>query len=286
LKATTKDLDETLLESIPTQWEPYLESSFKMQKNTENSLFVSLSYAFRELNSNVDMSAKNIQMKIVQTLESIRENKSLIRKFFMIMNPLCINNPKLQLYMTEKNTIEMGNKLISGGNQEKEKKKKKIIPKENPIMNQMKTMENMTSEKITKIEFDENVIVHLYKNQCRKLLSHIQSFEGLMHEIMSGKHIGCEMDIIVSSYMMGVNIIVLDKFKHKEAPRYYCIGNQFDTGLSKYILLYKALSFDKNIYYIIESKGRYLFDLESLPYEFKTKIIDQCHLHRSLDYEC
>jgi hypothetical protein len=273
-------LDETLIEPLPTQWEPYLDPSFKMQKNIENSLFVSLSHAFREINSNVDMSAKNIQMKIVQTLESIRENKSLIRKFFLIMNPLCVNNPKLQLLMKEMNmSITSAEEEVKD---EKGKKRKKIIPKEK----EKEKEKTSIPENMKKIDFDENVIVQLYKNQCRKLLSHIQSFEGLMHEIMSDKHIGCEMDIIISAYMMGVNIIVLDKFKHKESPRYYCIGNQFDTGLSKYIILYKTLSFDKNIYYIVESKGRYLFDLETLPYEFKTKIVDQCHLHKSLDYEC
>ncbi len=274
LKASTKNLDETLLEPLPSQWEPYLDPSFKMQKNTENSLFVSLSYAFRETNSNVDMSAKNIQMKIVQTLETIRENKALIKKFFLIMNPLCVDNPKLQLLMKN-----MGMNMPIP--EESGKKKKKILPKSEDMSMVSKEMENMKQ-----INFDENVIVNLYKNQCRRLLSHIQSFEGLMHEIMSDKHIGCEMDIIVSAYMMGLNIIILDKFKHKEAPRYYCIGNQFDTGYSKYVILYKALAFDKNIYYIVESKGKYLFDLESLPYEFKTKIVDQCHQHRSLDYEC
>jgi hypothetical protein len=289
LKASTKNLDETLLEPIPSQWEPYLDTSFKMQKNTENSLFVSLSYAFREMNSNVDMSAKNIQMKIVQTLETIRDNKNLIKKFFLIMNPLCVDNPKLQVLMKNIGmNIPQPEEI-----EEKGKKKKKIIPKnggmdkpnmttlQGKLTSQTKQMENMM-----KIDFDENVIVNLYKNQCRKLLSHIQSFEGLMHDIMSDKHIGCEMDIIISAYMMGVNIIILDKFKHKEAPRYYCIGNQFDTGYSNYIILYKALAFDKNIYYIVESKGKYLFDLESLPYEFKTKIIDQCYQHRSLDFEC
>jgi hypothetical protein len=267
------------LEPIPTQWEPYFDPSFKMQKNTENSLFVSLSYAFREMNSNVDMSAKNIQMKIVKTLEAIRENKNLIKKFFLIMNPLCVDNPKLQVLMKN-----MGMNMLQPEEvEEKGKKKKKIIPNNGGNKDAEPTKE---IKSMMKIDFDENVIVNLYKNQCRKLLSHIQSFEGLMHEIMSDKHIGCEMDIIVSAYMMGVNIIILDKFKHKEAPRYYCIGNQFDTGYSNYIILYKALAFDKNIYYIVESKGKYLFDLESLPYEFKTKIVDQCYQHRSLDYEC
>ncbi len=144
----------------------------------------------------------------------------------------------------------------------------------------------MIEQKKMNMIFDENTIVSLYKNQCRKLLSHVQSFDGLIHEITSDRHIGCEMDIITTSYMMNVNIIVLDRFKHKEAPKFYCVGKQFDSGFSKYILLYKTLAFDRNIYFILESKGKYVFEDIDLPFEFRSNVVDKCGSHSTFGYEC
>ncbi len=85
---------------------------------------------------------------------------------------------------------------------------------------------------------------------------------------------------------MNVNIIILEKFKHKEEPKFYCIGKQFDSGLSKYIILFKTLAFDKNIYFIVESKGKYLFEDIDLPFEFRDKIVEKCSKHETLDFEC
>ncbi len=256
LKTSTKLVNESLLQPIPTQWEPFLNSTFKMQKNTENSLFISLSYALRELTTNNNFTSKNIQIKIAETLELIKENKGMIKKLYHIMNPEC------------------------EGGEGNEKEKEKNNSKKKNLNNNNNTRRN------SQMEYDENVLVNLYRNQCRKLLSHVQSFEGLIHEITGDKHIGCEMDILLTSYMMNVNIIVLDRFKHKEAPKFYCVGQQFDSGFSKYILLYKTLAFDKNIYFILESKGKYVFENIDLPFEFRNNIIDKCGSHSTFGYEC
>ncbi len=231
---TSQIVNETLFDAIPPVWEPYFSPTFKIQKNIENSLFISLSYALRELTQNSNYSSLNIQMKIGETLQAIQNDKSILRKIDFIFHP----------------------------------------PQKNKNKNQ-----NMNS-------INENVILQLYKNQCSKLFNQTQSFDALLQDITNPKYTGCEMDIVITSLMMNVNILILEKMKPKEAPRFSCVGPQFHADNSKHILLYKTTLPDKNVYFILQNKGKYVFEDIDLPFEFKNKILEHCESHQHICYDC
>jgi hypothetical protein len=133
---------------------------------------------------------------------------------------------------------------------------------------------------------NENILLQLYKHQCTKLFNQTQSFDALLQDITNPKYTGCEMDIVITSLMMNVNILILEKMKPKEAPRFSCVGPQFHSENGKYILLYKTTLPDKNVYFILQNKGKYIFEDIDLPFEFKNKILEQCENHQHICYDC
>ncbi len=48
----------------------------------------------------------------------------------------------------------------------------------------------------------------------------------------------------------------------------------------------KNATIDRNVYSIIENRGKYLFDILDLPLEFKHDILDKCSEHLELCYQC
>lgn len=240
-KSGLKLINQKLVDDLPGAWQHLLGDMFKVQRNNEDSLFVSLSYAFKQMNTTENMSAHSIKKMVVNRLREMLEQKSLLKKIGEIFYP--------------KNRDE-----------------------------KMKSMNLMVNQMLGNNEGEE-VILNLYKTQCKKLLIHIQSFESLLNEIQGDKHIGCEMDIIVTSLIKEVNIIILDKIKRFGHLNFYCVGPQFGQ-YSKYILLMKNATIDRNVYSIIEDKGKYLFDILDLPLEFKHEILDKCAEHLELCYQC
>jgi hypothetical protein len=229
------------VDDLPGAWEHLLGDMFKVQRNNEDSLFVSLSYAFKQMDTTENMSAPSIKKMVVKRLREMLEQKTLLKKIGEIFYP-------------------------------KDRDEK------------MKSMNSMVNRMLGNDESEE-VVLNLYKTQCKKLLLHIQSFESLLNEIQGEKHIGCEMDIIVASLLKEVNIIILDKIKKLGHLNFYCVGPQFGQ-YSKYILLMKNATIDRNVYSIIENRGKYLFDILDLPLEFKHEIIDKCAEHLELCYQC
>ncbi len=240
-KSGLKLIDQKLIDDLPGAWEHLLGDMFKVQRNNEDSLFVSLSYAFKQMDTTENMSSSSIKKMVVKRLREMLEQKTLLKRIGEIFYP-------------------------------KDRNEK------------MKSMNSMVNRMLGNDESEE-VILNLYKTQCKKLLVHVQSFESLLTEIQGDKHIGCEMDIIVASILKEVNIIILDKIKKLGHLNFYCVGPQFGS-YTKYILLMKNATIDRNVYSIIEYKGKYLFDILDLPLEFKHDIIDKCAEHLELCYQC
>jgi hypothetical protein len=156
------------------------------------------------------------------------------------------------------------------------------------LTNQMSKM-NSSSSSMNLNEMRNNetqdIIVQLYKNYCQKVFKHIQSLESLKNEILHDKNLGCEVDIIIISMIFQINIVILERIRREGQIGYVCIGPQFGN-FSKYILLIKNTSTERNLYSIIANQNKYLFDEEELPFSFRSDILSQCDRHLHICYDC
>ncbi len=256
----TKSINSSMIRELPIYWSNYLTNNFKIVTNIEDSLFVSMSYAIKQLdlnnNNSKDITAIKIKEMLVEYLMEISKDKNTIKKI-------------VDAFGDEQNLLPKNmqkNKNNKNNNNKKDKK--------NSIKNNSEIM-----------RYDENSLYKLYKNQCKKLLAHVQSFSQLSSELLSNNHKGCEVDILLLSNKFNVNIIILEERKKKDLPTFYCVGTQFGN-FNKYILLIRNIQLDKNIYNIVENKNKFVFEDVDLPYKFREDVLDKCKYHTVLCYQC
>ncbi len=254
----TKSINTSLIRELPIYWSNYLSNNFKIVTNVEDSLFVSMSYAIKQLDSNSnninnkEVTPLKIKEVLVENLNRISKDKNIIKK------------------IAETFGEEENNKENESQNKNKNQNKKNKVEKMN---------------KNNLIKYDENTLYLLYKNQCKKLLTHVQSFSQLPVELLSNNHKGCEVDLLLLSNKFNINIIILEERKKKDLPTFYCVGSQFGN-FNKYVLLMRNIQLEKNIYNILENKNKFVFEDVDLPYKFREEVIDKCKIHSKLCYQC
>ncbi len=257
----SKLINSSMIRDLPIYWNNYLGNTFKVVTNIEDSLFVSISYALKQLetNNNIGKEITPLMIKelLVQYLDKVSKDKNIIAKIADAFDEdIKNNNSNLNI----KNNKKHSNK------------------KTKPTLRN-----NMSNENIKK--YDENTIYLLYKNQCKKLLAHVQSYSQLSQELLSNNHKGCEVDILLLSNKFNINIIILEERKKRDLPTFYCVGSQFGN-FNKYIILMRNIQLEKNIYNILENKNKFVFEDVDLPYKFREEIVDKCKLHTKLCYQC
>ncbi len=228
LKSNAKVVNKSLIEDLPINWQNYLGTSFKVEKNRDDSIFIFMGQVLKEMNME---GLKNIQVDtlknyLIEQLKKIVEEKQLVKQIYEVFNP-------------------------------KEKTDKKM---------------NKTNN--TKLKYDENTIVELYRRQCNKIMGNIQTFSQLIMEIQNDKYGGCDVDLVLFSTIFSLNMIILDKRFKTGQSSYYCIGPTFGRFV-RYIILLRSVSIG-NIYSIVQSKNKYLFEDVDLPHRFKEDIVDNC----------
>ena len=111
-------------------------------------------------------------------------------------------------------------------------------------------------------ENNSNTILTIYKKNINALTP-----QNLIEEILSEKYNGCETDLLIIAKIYNINIILLDKRGKGNNVRFKVFYSN-NSKLDKYILFYKSIIYEKNIYNIIYSKNKILFKIHELPEKF------------------
>jgi hypothetical protein len=163
---------------------------------------------------------------------------------FSIMK-LVLNMEELKSYKEEQvNVIDIKNKLVSH------------IKK---IASNKKNNNNIEKE-----------LLELYANNCDKKLKYITSIQSLIGEILTESYEGCYIDLKYLSSIYKLNIIILDKRRLKDKE-----GHEFIKceGSNYYIILYRVVIVENNIYYLIQNKNMIVFKKNDLPTKFYNHIV-------------
>jgi hypothetical protein len=111
----------------------------------------------------------------------------------------------------------------------------------------------------------EKEILELYSTNCDKKLKYITSIQSLISEILSDYYEGCYVDLKYLSKIFKLNIIIIDKRRLKDKESYEIIKNEESTY---YIILYRIIILENNVYYLIQNKNMIVFKKGELPQKF------------------
>jgi hypothetical protein len=275
MKTTDYVLLNSFISSLPKIWENYLSKDFKEQSNPQQSLYQSLVLGLNQMDLNENITIQVLKEKIIQSFEMLVQQKLVIKKIIEIFQ----------------SKIYIQNQMSSQNENQSQKDKKKKKSKTNQTQNQNQNKTQSSKMNMPNINMNmrnnetQDLIVQLYKNYCQKVFKHIQSLESLKNEILHDKNLGCEVDIIIVSMIFQINIVILERVRREGEIGYVCIGPQFGN-FSKYILLIKNTSTERNLYSIVVNQNKYLFDEEELPFSFRSDILSQCDRHLHICYDC
>ena len=119
---------------------------------------------------------------------------------------------------------------------------------------------------------NEESILDLYKKEGDKIFKYIITFQSLLDEILSESYNGSDIDLLWISQLFNLNIIILDKRLKKNNESYKLIKSK-NYKSDYFILLYRSIVFESNIYNIIQSKNKLLFKYNELPNKLINMII-------------
>ena len=121
-------------------------------------------------------------------------------------------------------------------------------------------------------ENTEDSMIELYKKYGDKLFKYVTTFSSLLEEILNENYVGSEADLQFICDIYKLNIIILDK-RIKKNSIGYKIYKPYNLKSNNYILIYKSIIFDNSIYNLIQSKNKYIFQINELPQKFVKNII-------------
>ena len=119
---------------------------------------------------------------------------------------------------------------------------------------------------------NESQILDIYSKNGTKIFKYITSIDSLIEEILSESYNGSEADLEFITKMFNINVVILDKRIKKNQNGYRIFkSNNYRTDF--FILIYKSIILNNNIYNIIYSKNKLMFKINELPQNFVNKII-------------
>jgi hypothetical protein len=131
----------------------------------------------------------------------------------------------------------------------------------------IKYIKNITLKIDEKNKITENNIIDLYKKDSNKIFKYLTSFQLLIDEIINEGYNGSEVDLYFLTKIYDFSIIILDKRIKKNQIGYKLLKCN-DYKSNNFILLYKSIVLDSNIYNIIKSKNKVIFKYTELPQKF------------------
>ena len=112
---------------------------------------------------------------------------------------------------------------------------------------------------------NKQVLINLYKKNSK--MKNVTNLQSLHDEILNQKYSGDESDLDIISQMYNINFLILDKRIKKNSNGLTIIKSKnFKTD--NFILLYKTTIFDKNIFNLIQFRGKILLRYNDLPEKF------------------
>ena len=96
----------------------------------------------------------------------------------------------------------------------------------------------------------------------------------MIDEILSDSYNGCETDLGIIAKIYNINIILLDK-RIKKNQIGYKLFNSTQNKSNYYVLIYKSIIYDKNIYNLIQYKNKIKFKINELPEKLVHLVIGQ-----------
>ena len=133
-------------------------------------------------------------------------------------------------------------------------------------------LKNIIVAKNKNITFNENSIMDLYKKEGTKIFKYTTSFLSIIDEINSEDYNGSEIDLLWISRIFNLNIVILDKRIKKNNIGYKFIKSN-NVKVNYYILFYKSIVIDNDVYNIIQSKNKIIFKMNDLPSKFIQNIM-------------
>jgi hypothetical protein len=181
-----------------------------------------------------------------------------------------ILNNKFKIKITEDNNIfsliEFVLNIIKNSNNEEVN----IISIKNKIIQYLKNI----TVKYKNLKVDEEYLLEFYKKYGDKIFKYVTSFSSLLEEILNDNYIGSEIELEYIAEIYNLNIIVLDKRIKKDSTGFK-IFKPHTKKSNNYILLYKSIIFDNNLYNLIQNKNKYVFQLNDFPEKFVKNIINK-----------
>jgi hypothetical protein len=181
-----------------------------------------------------------------------------------------ILNNKFKIKITEDNNIfsliEFVLNIIKNSNNEEVN----IISIKNKIIQYLKNI----TVKYKNLKVDEEYLLEFYKKYGDKIFKYVTSFSSLLEEILNDSYIGSEIELEYIAEIYNLNIIVLDK-RIKKNSTGFKIFKPHTKKSNNYILLYKSIIFDNNLYNLIQNKNKYVFQLNDFPEKFVKNIINK-----------
>ena len=128
---------------------------------------------------------------------------------------------------------------------------------------------NYLKNKNSKISEDE--IINLYKECNPKYFKQTTTFQILLNEIQNDAYMGCEVDLEFIAKIYKINIVILDRRIKKNQPGYKLITYKSINTQNKntyFLLIYKSLIFDTEVYNLVQYKNKTVFKIGELPLKF------------------
>ena len=129
----------------------------------------------------------------------------------------------------------------------------------------VKHIESLTQRKNNPL--NDNQILELYKKDGDKIFKFITTFQNLIDEILNDSYTGCDIDLLWISEIFNINIAILDKRLKKNKESFKLIKSKKYKS-DYFIILYRTIVFDNNVYNLIQYKNKYIFKYNQLPYKF------------------
>lgn len=123
-----------------------------------------------------------------------------------------------------------------------------------------------------KLKSDNELLLQLYKTFDPSYYKDINSLSNLYNYIQSKNYEARMVDIYLLSYILNMNIFVLDKRSRKSEDSLYKFIRQKSSN--DYILLYYQIIKDNLVYYAVQNNGKFVFSPSDFPDRFREGILN------------